>query len=178
MRDATLTLNMQRRTLLKLGIGSAAVLALAGGGLSLLGGGLTPQGRLAAGARDVMRAIARAVLDGLLPAEPAPLQIALDEHLARLDAAVMAFPAATRQELSQLLALLAHAPGRIALTAMTTSWNDATPDQLSNAMQALRQSSVSLRQQAYHALRDLTNAAWFADRHQWAALGYDGPVAV
>ena len=42
----------------------------------------------------------------------------------------------------------------------------------------MRVSGVSLREQAYHALRDLTNAAWFAERSTWSALGYDGPVAV
>ena len=53
---------MQRRTLLKLGIGAAAVFAVAGGGglfqPGLRGGHLT-------GAREVMYAVARAVLDGI-----------------------------------------------------------------------------------------------------------------
>ena len=33
-------------------------------------------------------------------------------------------------------------------------------------------------QQAYQALRDLTNAAWFADPEAWSAIGYPGPQAV
>lgn len=167
---------MQRRTLLKLGAGSAFVLAAAGGGLALLRGGLTADGRLTPSAREVMRAVARGVLDGLLPTEPAPRQIALDEHLGRLDIAVAAFPQATRQELSQLLALLASTPGRWALMGLAADWAAATTDQVSNGLQTLRQSALGLRQQAYHALRDLTNAAWFADRRQWAALGYAGPL--
>jgi hypothetical protein len=44
-----------------------------------------------------------------------------------------------------------------------------------SALQAMRSSRLELRQQAYHALRDLTNAAYFADAATWAALGYPGP---
>jgi hypothetical protein len=45
-------------------------------------------------------------------------------------------------------------------------------------LQGLRTSSLSLRQQVYHALRDLTNAAWFADAAAWSAIGYPGQRAV
>ena len=34
------------------------------------------------------------------------------------------------------------------------------------------------RQQVYHALRDLTNAAWFADAGTWGLLGYPGPTTI
>ena len=37
---------------------------------------------------------------------------------------------------------------------------------------------LALRQQAYHALRDLTNAAHYADPQIWALMGYPGPRAV
>ena len=39
----------------------------------------------------------------------------------------------------------------------------------------MRESSLALRQQAFHALRDITNASYFADRSTWAAIGYPGP---
>ena len=42
----------------------------------------------------------------------------------------------------------------------------------------MRVSSGTTRQQVYHALRDLTNAAWFADAGSWDLLGYPGPQAV
>lgn len=169
---------MQRRTLLRLGAGSAVVLALAGGSLALFERGLQRDGRLSGSAREVMRAVAGTVLDGLLPAAPPARQAALDAHLARLDATLAVFPAATRAELSQLFALLAAAPGRLALAGLRPSWEQATVGEISQALQSMRLSGVSLRQQAYHALRDLSNAAWFADRTSWSALGYDGPVAV
>jgi hypothetical protein len=39
----------------------------------------------------------------------------------------------------------------------------------------MRRSSLILRRQAYHALRDLTQGAYFADASTWATLGYPGP---
>jgi len=39
----------------------------------------------------------------------------------------------------------------------------------------MRVSGTTLRRQAYHALRDLTQAAYFSDPGTWAALGYPGP---
>jgi hypothetical protein len=42
----------------------------------------------------------------------------------------------------------------------------------------MRTSTLVLRQQAYHALRDLTNAAFYADAAAWAPMGYPGPREV
>lgn len=165
---------MQRRTLLRLGIASAAVLAIAGTGASWLRPGWS-DGRLTRPGRDVFAATARAVLDGILPTEPTAQQRALAAHLDRLDAAIAAFPAPTRDEISLLLALLASPPGRRGLAGLATPWADAAVDDIQQALQSMRTSTVSLRMQAYHALRDLTNAAWFADPLTWDALGYPGP---
>jgi hypothetical protein len=168
---------MQRRTLLKLGIGAAAVLAVAGGGMALMKPGLV-DGRMTPGARGVFRAVARGVLDGSLPAAQAARDAALDGHLKRLDDALAAFAAPTQAELSQLLALLASAPGRRALAGLPTDWPDATPQEVQLALQDMRMSGLALRQQAYHALRDLTNAAYYADPAIWPLMGYPGPRPV
>ncbi len=165
---------MQRRTLLRLGLGAAAVLAVVGGGVALLQPGLKA-GHLNAGARTVMRAVANAVLDGVLPTDPTQRHAALEAHLARLDAAIAAFPPPTRAELSQLLALLASSPGRVALAGLTTPWEHAGIDAVQASLQGLRTSRLDLKQQAYHALRDLTNAAYFSDPTAWAHMGYPGP---
>jgi hypothetical protein len=168
---------MQRRTLLKLGLGATVILAAAGGGVALLRPGLIG-GRLGEGARSVMHAVALAVLEGALPsAEPARSQ-AIDAHLVRLESAIAAFPAATQAELSQLLALLASVPGRLALAGLSSAWSQARVDAVQAALQGMRLSSLSLKQQAYHALRDLTNAAYFSDESAWPGMGYPGPTAV
>lgn len=167
---------MQRRSLLALGLGSAAVLAIAGGGFALIAPALDGD-RLGKGARRVFRAVARVVLDGMLPQEPALREAALDGHLLRLGATIAGFPAATRTELSLLIALLDSMPGRRALARLASDWPDASAAELQSALQSMRESSLELRQQAYHALRDLTNAAYFADPQTWALIGYPGPRA-
>lgn len=169
---------MQRRTLLALGVGSAAVLAVVGGAQALLEPGLEGDARLGAAGRSVFRAVARAVLDGMLPPDGAARDAALDAHLQRLDATIAGLPAAMRAELSQLIALLAGAAGRRGLAGLSEPWAEASVADLQAALQSMRTSSFDLRQQTYHALRDLTNGAWFADPHTWSSIGYPGPRAI
>lgn len=166
---------MQRRTLLRLGLGSALVLAAIGGGLALIQPGLDPAGRLTTSGREVFRAVARAVLDGLLPVDGAAAEAALTAHLGRLDETIGAFPSQTRAEISRLLSLLAAAPGRLAIAGLSTPWDEADAAQLQAALESMRYASLTLRQQAYHALRDLTNAAYFSAPATWPALRYPGP---
>ena len=45
-------------------------------------------------------------------------------------------------------------------------------------LQRLRVSGLPLRQQTFHALRDVTNAAYFADAATWSVMGYPGPRSV
>jgi hypothetical protein len=166
---------MQRRTLLNLGIASAAALALAGGGAALLYEPAWHNQRLSEDGRGIVVAIARAVLDGCLSVEPAARQRALAGHLERMDTVLRNLPEPTQREIGDLLALLAMPPGRFALAGLGTGWAQASVAQLQGALQLMRTSRVALRQQAYHALRDLTHAAYFADSSTWAALGYPGP---
>jgi len=165
---------MQRRTLLKLSLGAAAVLTVVGGGVALLRPGLV-DGRMTPAARSVFHAVARAVLDGSLPADPALRRKALHAHLDRLDDTLAGFAPATRAELSQLLALLASAPGRMAVAGLQPDWSQASVLELQQALQAVRTSKLAMRQQIYHALRDLTNAAYYADPNVWPLMGYPGP---
>lgn len=165
---------MQRRSLLRLGLVAGAVIGLAGAGAALWTPGWS-QGRLSAPARQLWTAVSRAVLDGLLPTEPQAQARALQGQLDRLDATLAGLPPATRAEVSRLLALLDLAPARLALTGLRASWAEATPTEVQAALQSMRQSDNATRQQIYHALRNLVNAAWMADAAAWSALGYPGP---
>jgi hypothetical protein len=165
---------MQRRSLLKLGAAAGFVLAVAGTGLALFRPGwqqdrLTPEGRA------LFRAMAEAVLQDFLPPAPQARADALNAHLQRLDLTLAGLPPALQAEVAQLTAVLCSPPGRLALTGLQASWEKATTAQVQQVLKALRLSSLALRQQAYHALRDLTNAAWFADASAWKAIGYPGP---
>lgn len=168
---------MQRRTLLKLGMASAAVLALAGGTAALLQPGLE-DGSLSSAGREVFAAVAQAVLDKSLPVDPAARQMALKGLLHRIDALVQSLPPHAQSELSQLLSLLASAAGRRTLAGLAQPWAEATVADIQQVLQNMRLSSLALRQQAYAALHDITAGAYFSDPSSWSLLGYPGPLKI
>ncbi len=165
---------MQRRTLLTVGAIGGAALAVAGGSLTL-GQPARPNGQLAEPAQQMLRAVARAVLSTLLPAGAADESAALASHLVRLQATIAGMPAAIQAEVDELLTIAGSTPGRRLLVGLATPWDQAQTAEVAAALQGMRESSLALRQQAFHALRDLTNGAYFADRSTWAAIGYPGP---
>ena len=165
---------MQRRTLLKLGGVSAAILVVAGGALALLQPGLRG-GVLSAAGREVFAAVGRAILDKSLPADEGARQLALNALLSRIDTLVQALAPHAQGELSQLLALLTSAAGRRSLAGLGPSWPDASVADIQQALQTMRLSTLALRQQAYAALHDITAGAYFSDASSWPLLGYPGP---
>ena len=165
---------MKRRSLLALGAVSAAVLAVGGGAVALVQPGLH-DARLSAGGREVFAGAARGLLDGSLPTGGDALKHAIDDLLARIDALVAALAPHAQSELSQLLALLATAGGRRALAGLAEPWADAAVPAIQQALQGMRVSGVSLRQQAYQALHDIVGSAYFSDAQTWSLLGYPGP---
>ena len=169
---------MQRRTLLNVGVFTGAAMGLIGVGAAFLYEPGWRAGHLTQAGRSVLAAVARAVLDGSLPGDAGLQQEALSAHLSRMDATLNALPPATQREVNRLLALLATPPGRSALAGLPTDWALANVEELHDALQRMRVSRVSLRQQAYHALRDLTHAAYFADSGTWSLLGYPGPTVI
>jgi hypothetical protein len=168
---------MQRRSLMKLGVASAVVLAVAGGGIALVTPGLA-DGKLGAAGRAVFRAAGAAILEGSLPQNAESRETALDGLLDRVDALVLALPPHVQKELSLLLSLLASAPGRQAIAGLGSDWSSASVPQLQQALQSMRVSMLSLRQQAYHALHDIVGGAYFSHVQTWAQLGYPGPLKI
>jgi hypothetical protein len=168
---------MQRRTLLKLGAASAAVLIVAGGAAALLRPGLEG-GTLSDSGRAVFSAVGRAVLDKTLPADEGARQIALQSLLSRIDILVLSLPSHAQAELSQLLALLASAAGRRTLAGLSQPWPEAPVADIQHALQSMRLSALVLRQQAYAALHDITAGAYFSDPSSWPLLGYPGPLKI
>ncbi|MGQ0709037.1 MAG: hypothetical protein ACT4NV_04740 [Rhodoferax sp.] len=170
--------HLQRRSFLRLGLGAAAVLAVAGGSAVLLTTPGVVDGKLSAPARAVLRSVALAILADLLPTEAAACSAELDASLQRTDALLAAVPAAARDEASQLLALLGTSVGRRTLAGLATPWEQADSAEVLAALQSMQASSVPLRVQAYQGLHDLVCLPYFASAQAWKALGYPGPISV
>jgi hypothetical protein len=175
--DATLQA-MKRRTWLKLGLASTAVLVTAGVGVALTTAPGFAQGRLSDAGRSVAVALARGIVDERLPKADQDRQRALAAHVQRLEAAIANFPSAVRAEVSELFMILGTTPGRMGLAGLRNGWDVASAADVQQSLQAMRTSNVALRQQAYHALRDLTLGAYYADAATWQDMAYPGPVAV
>lgn len=165
---------MKRRSWLKLGLGSAVLLAVGGGLVASMEPGWR-QGRFSVGADAVLRACAKALLAGSLPTEADAQAAALNGLMTRLADAVAALPAHAQAELSDLLALMGTAVGRQWLGGVPSHWAQASVAEVQSGLQAMRLSPLSLRQQAYMALHDLTGAAYFSAPQTWTVLGYPGP---
>lgn len=168
---------MQRRSLLKLGIASAVVLAVAGGTIALVQPGLV-NGRMSESARGTVGAIAKAIMDGTLPSEPVAAQTALNGLLDRIDGLIAGLPAHVQAELGQLLTLLPTAAGRLGITGLGTAWDKASVQEIQTALQAMRTSSLDLRQQTYAALHDIVSGSYFSAPETWSILAYPGPLSI
>lgn len=166
---------MRRRGLLKLGLASAALLAVAGGSAMLLRPAMEA-GRFTPSARKLLQALGAAMLDGSLPPQPAKANEALTEMVQRLEQLVAALPAATRQELQQLLALLQALAGRRLIAGVEDDWELVSVARVQQALQSMRLSRLTLRRQAYQALHDLVAAAYYSEPATWSAVGYPGPI--
>jgi hypothetical protein len=167
---------LTRRGFMALGLGSAALLAV-GGGAAALSRPVWAQAHFLPAGTAVMQAIGAAMLDGSLPDDPAARAAALAAWIRRVEGALQAMPARTQAEFAQLVALLAHPWGRTA-TGLARDWPEASVAQVGAWLQGLRTHRLALLQQAYHALHDLSLAAWFGDSGTWAAIGYELPVKV
>jgi hypothetical protein len=168
---------MQRRSWLKLGAASTVLLAIGGGSVALLQPAWS-DAKLAPAAREVFHAAARGLLDGTLPPQGPERAHALDALNERIEALIAGLPPHAQGELSQLLALLASAPGRRLFAGLAAPWPDASEAQIQQALQDMRVSPLALKQQAYQALHDIVSGAYFSEPATWAAMGYPGPRAI
>ena len=168
---------MQRRTLLKLGLVSGTVLALAGGAAMLMQPGLV-QRRLTDAGRALFIGVGRAILQGTLPPDPAAQRQALEGMADRVDILAQNLPPHVVDELSQLVGLLCTAAGRRGLAGLDTDWPSATAQQVQLALQDMRHSSLAVRQQTYQALHEIVGGAYFSDSSTWAVVGYPGPLTI
>lgn len=162
-----------RRRFLKVGLAGAALLAFAGAvranapyRAAVAG---EPLAVLDAGDREVLAAIVPAMLAGT------PGATEVGAVVASIDRAVAGLPPHLQAEVKQLFALLGFAPARRWLAGVRAPWREADVAEVAAFLESWRGSRMAIKQQAYHALHELTMASWYARPDAWPAIGYPGP---
>ena len=164
-----------RRTFLKAGLLSAALLA-AGGGWYRATHPPAPHGFVLDGeARAALDAIVPAFLDGALPDTPAERSRAIATTTARVHQTILGLPLSAQQEVQDLFGLLALGPARRLLTGIPDGWAAAKEADVAAFLQDWRVHRLSLLRTAYAALHDLVLGAWYSEPAHWDAIGYPGP---
>lgn len=174
-------LERSRRSFLKTGVASLALIAAGGWVASHFtdqgAAVVVPQARLlGAQAQTMLAKLADAILDGMLPADPAARQAEIVRVVATAEASLQALPPHIQKETQDLLVMLGVAPTRALLIGQWSGWAGASREQVGQTLQGLRTSSVGLRRAVYMGLRDLVASCYYASPATWAQIGYPGPM--
>ncbi|KGF80066.1 hypothetical protein IA69_20850 [Massilia sp. JS1662] len=165
-----------RRTFLKVGLLSAAVLA-AGGGWYRHTHPAPPRGFVLDGeAHAALDAIVSAIVSGALPDLPADRARAIAATTERVHQTILGLPLSAQQEVQDLFGLLALGPARRLLTGIADGWAAAKEADVAAFLQDWRVHRLSLLRTAYAALHDLVLGAWYSEPAHWDAIGYPGPL--
>ncbi|MFT0865254.1 twin-arginine translocation pathway signal protein [Pseudomonas sp. CAM1A] len=161
---------MQRRDLLRLGLGASLFL----GAASLIGcSQQTPSAGYQALRNDdlpLLQALIPVVLAGTQASTEQVLQ-SLDHKLAALSPAMLKL---TRQLFDVLTLPLTRGP----LTGVWGSWTEATDAEVEHFLERWRDSSLNLLRQGHASLLQLLLMAWYERPEAWAACGYPGPPKI
>ena len=133
--------------------------------LLALGGCASPSNH-----QDMLRAIARVMLDGALPNR----EEALDAAVRGVEVAIAGLPAAVQGEVQQLFGLLEF-PLTRRVVAGVGPWDRASDAQIAAFLQRWRTSNALLLRSGYAALHQLVMAGWYGNSEAWPRIGYPGP---
>ncbi|MDS4056383.1 hypothetical protein [Accumulibacter sp.] len=162
-------MNGARRQFLRTGLAGGLLLSFCGW---LNAAGARP---FAVGEREMLAAIANALLDGALPSEREARRRLVEQTVDAIGTEIAGLALATQKELGELFSLMVLAPGRMIIIGVGKSWRSASVAEVAEFLQSWRTSRLSLLQSAYAALHDLTFGAWYAHPDTWEAIGYPGP---
>jgi len=165
-----------RRTFLKAGLLSAALLA-AGGGWYRATHPVPKRGFVLDGdARAALDAIVPVVVSGALPETTPDRARAIAATTERVHQAILGLPLSAQREVQDLFGLLALGPARRLLTGIPDGWANAKGADVAAFLQDWRVHRLSLLRTAYAALHDLVLGAWYSEPAHWDAIGYPGPL--
>lgn len=179
MSDTT-SANLDRRSLLKLGLGASLMLGTAGLTATLSGCSSSgPAGNMA-----VLRESDLPLLAALFPAAVGPHPAfsensnAIELAIAQLDRSLQYSSPFVQSEVLNLLGMLSMPLTRGPLTGIWSDLAQASPEQLEAFLLRWRDSRFELLRKGHKSLLQLLHMAWYATPQSWAAVGYPGPPII
>lgn len=155
-----------RREFIRAGLGGSALLFVAG------------CAKRDAASNDIVGALVPVVLAGALPDEGSAKATAIAQIVEAFGRAVQRLAPAIREEVADLLALLAFAPTRILVAGVASPWNEASAAEIERFLRDWRASRFELRRSGYRALTQLIQAAWYDNPSAWPIIHYPGPPKI
>lgn len=167
-----------RRSFLKLGLASSALLGSAGFTATLSGcsGAQQPAATGFAFLRDADLVLFKALLPVILQGVALPPAV-LQEALVRIDAACLLAQAPAQAEVRKLFDLLNIGLLRRISTGVKVPWDQASAEDVSAFLTRWRNSSVGLLNAGYRALVKVACVAYFGQTISREVSGYPGPLA-
>lgn len=170
--------SLDRRAVLKLGLGASAFLAVAGLGASLSGCSQATPANGFAVLRDSDLAFLRALVPVMLAGSTDAMPVAVEQTLQGLDSSLDHLSAPMLKLTRQLFDVLTLPITRGPLTGVWGSWQQASPQQIEAFLQRWQGSSLNLLRQGHASLLQLVLMAWYGRPQAWAHCGYPGPPTV
>ncbi len=135
-------------------------------------------GQLTDHGRTVFRGLIAGFVGDMLPADPTQHQAIIEGQLPKVEAFVNSLPQVLQGEVNAILGLLANGATRRLVTGLKTDWSEATQQDLSDALEAMRLHDLPSTRLVYQVLRSITCMSFFIQSEHWSLTGYPGPVQI
>ncbi|WP_425056802.1 twin-arginine translocation pathway signal protein [Pseudomonas abyssi] len=171
--------SLDRRSLLKLGLGATMVLGTASLTASLSGCSSSAPASHLSVLRDSDLPLLRALYPAVIGPHPAFAEAdAITLATAQLDRSLQAASPFVQDEVLNLLGMLSLPLTRGPLTGIWGNLAEASPKQLETFLLRWRDSRFELLRKGHKAITQLLQLSWYATPQSWAAVGYPGPPQV
>lgn len=169
-------LSPKRRWFLKTALAIGAVGATLGGLVYWQRG--TSNGKLTPYGRDVFRGLAIGFVGPMLPKDKTQREAILQGHVAHLEQFLDTLPKAMQIEVSAVIGLLSNMPTRRMLTGLSSSWAEASDEDIARALEQMRLNPLPTTRLTYQVVRSVTCMSFFSNSDHWSLTGYPGPLPI
>jgi hypothetical protein len=169
-------LGPKRRWFLKTALVIGAVGASLGG-LVFWHRGMS-EGQMTEHGRNVFRGLLAGFVGDMLPTDPAQRRAHIEGQLVKIERFINTMPQALQLQVNSVLGLLGNGVTRRLLTGLKADWTEASQQELSDALEAMRLHDLPSTRLVYQVLRSITCMAFFSQSENWSLTGYPGPVQI